>query len=99
MGMNRSKFARLVNSNVFRFAKTMPDNPHWYTLRSGWKSNNDFSWCVDLIRTKGHVEVFEDRPYMILKCSGMKFWTAGAAVDKTVLINCKRLPITSTFQD
>jgi hypothetical protein len=69
----------------------MPDNPHWYTLRKHWERDEDFIWTVETIRRYGCEEVYEGRPYTVLNLDDMKYWTMGAPVAETILINRKFL--------
>ena len=74
------------------FAKTMPDNPHEYCLRRRWVGNDDeFAEAVEFIREAGYEAYFEGRPYMQLDVSDHFYWTMGAAVDETTLINRKAI--------
>lgn len=80
-------FSRNMDANSFRFAKTMPKHPHWYTLRDKWADDAKFVKCVNLIREHGYKEYFYRTPFMRLDCNGYKYWTMGAPVDETILIN------------
>jgi hypothetical protein len=73
------------------FARTMPDNPHWYTLRKTWQRDEDFLWTVEAIRRYGYEEIYEGQPYTVLDIDDMKYWTMGAPVPETILINRKNL--------
>jgi hypothetical protein len=73
------------------FAKTMPDNPHWYTLRNRWERDEDFAWTVETIRRYGYEEIYEGHSYTVLDIDDMKYWTMGAPVAETILINRKYL--------
>lgn len=81
----------LLLANDYRFAKTMPENPHWYTLRKTWKRDEDFVEAVELIRRYGYTELYYGRPYTMFNLNGMKYWTMGAPIDITILINRKHL--------
>lgn len=72
------------------FAKTMPDNPHEYTLRKRWESAC-FDQAVQTIREHGQVEIYRNWPYTALHINEHKYWTMGAPVAKTILINRCRL--------
>jgi len=82
---------RLLLAQQWIFARTMPENPHWYTLRKGWERNEDFAWTVETIRRYGYEEIYEGRSYTVLNINGMKYWTMGAPVAETILINRKYL--------
>ncbi len=80
----------------WRFAKTMPENPHWYTLRKAWTDDGAFVEAVEFIRRHGVVERYPDpekgRKYIVLILGEHKYWTMGWPVEKTILIN--RKPVT-----
>jgi hypothetical protein len=82
---------RLISELLFHqhwvFAKTMPKHPHWYTLRKNWNNDSDFDKVVDFIRQNGRIEYFLGKPYTVLDIEDMKYWTMGAAVIDTILIN------------
>lgn len=81
----------LLLSHDYRFAKTMPENPHWYTLRKTWDNDDEFVEIVELIRRYGYTELYHGRPYTMLNLNGMKYWTMGAPIPATILINRKHL--------
>jgi hypothetical protein len=82
---------QLLVAQQWVYAKTMPDNPHWYTLRKQWQRDEDFAWTVQTIRRYGYEEIYEGRLYILLNVDGMKYWTMGAPVEETILINRKYL--------
>jgi|SRR5687768_10588882 hypothetical protein len=81
----------LLLAQQWIFAKTMPDNPHWYTLRRRWERDEDFAWTVETIRRYGYEEIYEGLPYTVLDIEDMKCWTMGAPIAETILINRKYL--------
>jgi hypothetical protein len=81
----------LLLAQQWIFARTMPDNPHWYTLRKNWERDADFGWTVETIRRYGYEEVYEGRSYTMLNIDGMTYWTMGAPTPETILINRKYL--------
>jgi hypothetical protein len=48
----------LFDQARWKFAHTMSDNPHSYTLRKTWERDEDFVWVVQTIRTIGDREKF-----------------------------------------
>lgn len=66
----------------------MPDNPHEYTLRRN-SAPEHFENAVRYIREFGEIETFAGRPYKVLIRSGYKYWTMGAVLSETILINRK----------
>jgi hypothetical protein len=86
-----------LKNQKFVFAKTMPDNPHYYTLRKSWGSDEEFNEVVKLIRSEGTEELFFGKPFTYLILDGYRYWTMGAPVEKTTLINRKREPLGSNY--
>jgi 2-polyprenyl-3-methyl-5-hydroxy-6-metoxy-1,4-benzoquinol methylase len=80
---------RLLLVQDWIFAKTMPHNPHWYTLRKRWAADADFVRVVEAIRAHGYTEWYYGRPYTMLNANGHKYWTMGAPISETILINRK----------
>jgi len=77
----------ILLSKRWIFAKTMPEHPHWYTLRKEWESDEEFVDIVNAIREYGYQEKFYSKYYTCLNVENMKYWTMGAPLDKTILIN------------
>lgn len=77
----------------YRYAKTMPENPHWYTLRKTWADDEAFIECVEYIREVGYIEKYKGRKYTMFNLNGYKYWTMGAPIwgkngePCTILIN------------
>lgn len=72
---------------TYRFAKTMKDNPHWYTLRESWESGKDFEEVVKFIRKNGYYASWFQHLYIYYVIDDHKYWTMGAPVKETILIN------------
>jgi len=75
-----------LESANYRFAKTMPQHPHEYTLRESW-NNSIFDAVVRFIREFGYVEYFYEKPYTMFNLNGYKYWTMGSPIPETILIN------------
>jgi len=92
---------KLSNSN-FRFAKSMPKTPHWYTLRKDW-NDSEFVKTVLLIREYGNKERFWSKEYFYLYMNGYKYWTMGAPINYpnglpcTILINKARIEYNTKY--
>lgn len=84
-------FSSFAERSRWIFAKTMPQNSHHYTLRSD-TSDSEFEDAVTYIRANGHMEMFAGQPYKALHLNGYKYWTMGAPLVITILINRKVLP-------
>lgn len=82
---------RLLLEHRWIFAKTMPENPHEYTLRKTW-DDADFLRVVTFIRRCGYRQKFGKSWYTQLDVDDHFYWTMGAPLPMTILINRKRLP-------
>lgn len=78
-------FTFISNSN-WTFAKTMPQWPHYYIVRSS-QNEKDFVAFVEYIRANGKPEAFLDKTYIYLELDGWKYWTMGDPIEKTTIIN------------
>lgn len=56
------------------FAKTMPNNPHSYTLRKDMEDDQLFLKLVSHIRYFGKLEIFEGVMYRVFYYSGYRYW-------------------------
>ena len=68
------------------FARTMPENPHWYTLRRE-NPAADFESFVRFIRENGYRSEFQGYWYIKFDIDGWTYWTMGAPLEETILIN------------
>lgn len=96
--MNKYEFAEHVENKNWIFAKTMPQNPHWYILR---KNMDDklFSEMVLAIREHGEIETYWKSRYTVLNVNGCKYWTMGAPLEETILINKKIISYQSQYNE
>jgi len=82
----------------WQFAKTMPQWPHEYTVRK-WRQDleEEFLEFVVLIRHEGIVKPWPRDAAMpryrhtYLEIDGWEYWTMGAPVPETTVINRARL--------
>jgi hypothetical protein len=79
-----------INSTQWTFAKTMPEWPHEYIVRN--RVDEDlFVRLVRHIREHGYQGKFYRRSITYYDAGGMTYWTMGAPLDKTVIVNrCKK---------
>jgi hypothetical protein len=84
-----SRIESTLTSHRWIFAKTVPHNPHWYTLRREWADDALFDEVVTYIRVHGINERYGGRDYTVLFLGGFKYWTMGSPLDQTILINRK----------
>jgi hypothetical protein len=81
-----------VDTVPWRFARTVPEHPHWYALRV-WLSPEQqvvFDWFTDLIACHGYTGWFWGRDWTYLDLGdGFKYWEsrtldkAGRIINRT----------------
>ncbi len=89
------RIRELLEGRPWRFARTSPRNPHWYTLRHEWQYVGDavFEEVVTAIREHGTTVMFDEYPYRQLHVGGRSYWTfSGSTMQEVKLIKRKRLP-------
>lgn len=71
------------------FAKTMPQHPHEYTLRKDWQFEGVLPWetMVQFIRDHSYDEYFYRKKMQRLNINDRKYWSMGAPLLDTILIN------------
>ena len=88
--MKPTEFENFIDKSSWRFAKTMPKIPHWYTLRKN-ADNREFDNAVQFIRAFGYDDWYWGKKYKAINVKGFKYWTMGAPIKKTILINRKEI--------
>jgi hypothetical protein len=86
----REKLHNFVREAKWTYAKTMPQWPHEYIVRER-VDENLFEQLVRHIREKGCEAPFYDEKFIYYEEDGMLYWTMGAPVNETTIINrCKK---------
>jgi len=77
-----------IDNSKWIFAKTYAGSaPHEYLVRQ--KVNNDkvFDELITAIRQEGKSESFWNKVYIYFYYKGHKYWTMGAPIKETIIIN------------
>jgi hypothetical protein len=77
-----------IDAHPWRFAKSMPQWPHWYTLRKQW-DDAEFTEVVTTMRAGGFTEYWHGRKFRAFNLNGYKYWTMGAPADVETVLNRK----------
>jgi len=86
--MNKEKADRLLKGKDYKFAKSMPKDPHAYTMFYDWGSRKTFEAVVQFIRDNGKREHWNyGKYYIYYYLDGYKYWTMGYDLPTTKLIN------------
>ena len=75
-----------VQDEKWTFAKTMPDWPHEYLVRER-VDESLFVQMVEHIRAQGFQGHFYKKPITYFAEDGMVYWTMGAPIAETIIIN------------
>ena len=81
---------RFINNERWTFASTMPDLPHEYLVRER-VDRKLFERCVEHIRSNGYESHFYQKKITYYEEDGLVYWTIGAPVHETTIINrCRK---------
>lgn len=90
-GLTHAQVARWLGSQEWIFAKTMKDNPHEYCLRRNAGDEAMFEAVVEHVREFGQPYPWWGTIYLQYVAGSHAYWTMGARVADTALINRKSL--------
>ena len=89
--LSPEELTRHLEAATYKFAKTMPEIPHWYTLRNTWQDQKMFAAVVQALRDLGEIRPWPpQRPkyyHTYFDTGEWSYWTMGAPVCETILIN------------
>ncbi len=82
------KCQQFINKEVWIYAKTMPQSPHFYVLRTP-ENDEAFATFAEFIQQKGFPARFGEngQEYVYLEDDGYLYWTMGNPVPETTIIN------------
>ena len=88
--MTDSEIREYIKSVKWQFAKSMPKIPHEYTVID-WNPDKieSFYGFVKYIRKNGEEEAFYGKKYRYFEIDDYKYWTMGAPIEETTVINRK----------
>jgi hypothetical protein len=87
-----------VEAERWTFAKTMPEWPHEYLVRDR-VDEALFVALVMHIRMCGYSGHFYKRPMTYFAEDGLVYWTMGAPIDETVIINRCRVEDSFAYRE
>lgn len=89
--MTEEEVDAFIAEGSWTFAKTMARIPHWYVVRNRCDPAR-FRRFVEYVRANGVVERFMGRDFTYLYRGEWKYWTMGAPVEETTIVNRARVP-------
>jgi hypothetical protein len=84
--MKLEEFASFVDALEWKFAKTMPKNPHSYIVRER-VDQTLFEDAVKFIRENGYVKTWFNKRYVYFDYNGHQYWTMGSPIPETTIMN------------
>ncbi len=85
-----SKIRDFISTSKWAYAKTMPEWPHEYIVRDKI-DEVQFTEMVKHIRKHGYIGNFYKKQITYFDDQGMVYWTMGAPIKETIIINrCKK---------
>lgn len=65
----------LLEAQTWTFAKTMPHNPHYWSVKKDWEDPADFHFAFHYIVAHGEDKIFGRYSYKVLFLNGWRYWT------------------------
>jgi hypothetical protein len=90
-GLSEEDVQRWLESQRWHHARSRPNNPHSYCLRREVDDKKTFEQIVEFIREYGSPYPWWGAVYDQLPLGNYCYWTMGASIAKTDLINRKSL--------
>lgn len=88
------KLQEMITRCKWTFAKTMPWCPHEYIVRGKCPlSEEEFQYFIEMQRNYGKVERWGKYITPYLYIDGYKYWTMGAPVEETIVMNRAKVTI------
>jgi hypothetical protein len=81
------KAGKILEAQNWTFAKTMPQIPHWWSVKKDWEDKALFRWVVEMIKKYEVKKKFGSRYYGYFIYNGYQYWTMDKTIDSTNLIN------------
>jgi len=83
-----SEMAKMLESNKWTYAKSMPKWPHHWSARADWGDTNMFTQVAQFIEDHGVKEPWGNRkPLTYLYLNGYRYWTMGHGAQISTIIN------------
>lgn len=82
--LSDEEIASYIESHRWIYAKTMPQCPHWYTLKKESKDQAMFERFVMHIRRYGTASKFFRKTLIYFRFGDYKYWSMGAPLDQTI---------------
>lgn len=87
-----------LRSAEYKFAKTMPHIPHYYTVGKTWDDFKEFIWTANYVASNGILQKFfknQMQPRRYFYLDGWRYWVMDKDPNDAAIINREREDIRS----
>ena len=83
---------KIVNKYKWKFAKSMPNTPHWYIVRTEINNEHDYKAIYDFIKENGYKKKFFSKTYTYCDIDEYSYWYMTDNFDESIIINrCRKV--------
>ena len=92
--MNDATVRSLLDKAKYKFAKTMPWNPHYYTLKETWENPDEYQEVIAYILDHGEIRKWgKQKPRPYFDHNGWRYWPMTNKPEESRLLNCVDIKI------
>jgi|TARA_Y100000033_G_scaffold11549_1_gene10736 hypothetical protein len=98
--MTREEVGELLEKQKYKFARTMPWNPHWYTLKETWDDGDLYKYVIGWILENGEMRIWgKQKPRRYFDYGIWRYWPMTTDPEESILLNrckiatCKSKPV------
>ena len=88
--MTIERLSKNLRNAEYKFAKTMPNMPHFYTVGKYWENKSNFIWTAHAINSFGVLQFFMKEPRKYFYLDGWRYWIMDKNPNDTAIINRER---------
>ena len=101
--MTRDEVGELLEKQKYKFARTMPWIPHWYTLKDTWDDGNQYRDVIAWILENGELRQWSKKKTVrkYFDYGIWRYWPMTTDPEESILLNrckiegCKSIPVGS----
>lgn len=88
--MSIERLSENLRKATYKFAKTMPYMPHYYTVGETWDDYKEFLWTCHAIQEHGIKQQFFKDPRKYFYLDGWRYWIMDKDPNDAAIINRER---------
>lgn len=89
MSVSKAEVISIINRFEWRFAKSMPQIPHWYTVKSKYNKRDaeDYEKLYTYIMENHYIRYFYGKPYKYCDIGDYSYWIMTDDIRESIIIN------------